>query len=310
VNGVAGGPVPGAGRDPGPDAIIAPMRAHDETIPPRGAGTAGRVPAAAAIGRLIGVLLPLLLAVALLAVPAARAQQPAPAPIGTVEQSAGRVLASLPGQPERALVKGARVFESDLVVTGPDGEAMIRMIDDAVLAVRPDTRFTFARYRFVARDRPAQSSSLVELARGALRTVTGLIGRTNPTGYQVRTTTATIGVRGTDHETLVLEHDSAEGSAGTYERVHSGATVVTDDQGQTIVVSAGQVAFAASTLIAGASRLGLLHQVPAMFRVGRYDNLLEAAGALLQRSLEQQLRQNLPGPLQQLVPRLPNLFGR
>lgn len=39
--------------------------------------------------------------------------------------------------------------------------------------------------------------------RGALRSISGWIGKINPRGYRVTTPTVTIGIRGTDHETTV-----------------------------------------------------------------------------------------------------------
>jgi hypothetical protein len=243
-----------------------------------------------------------LLVAACVVAPSALAQQQ---PVGRVEQAAGLSWAIPPGAAERSLARGDSIFEGESIVTASDGELLIRMVDDAVIAVRANTRFTVSRYQFAGRERVKESSSLLSITRGALRTVTGLIGRQNPRGFQVGTSTATIGVRGTDFETVVLEEDTPEAAAGTYQQVTSGATVVTDlKSGQTLEVSAGQVAFAALNIAATAQGLGLLKNVPAVFRPGRYDNLLQAAADLLQ----QQLLKQVPGNLRQFVPNLPGLF--
>jgi hypothetical protein len=255
----------------------------------RGAGTSSRA------------LAPLLALVLLLACAQALAQTR----VGTLEQVAGLAWAIPPGGTERTLARGDALFEGDTVVTASDGELLLRMIDDAVIAVRAGTRFTITRYQFAGRERTAESASVLSLVRGALRTVTGVIGRQNPRGFQLGTTTSTIGVRGTDFETLVLEEDTPEAPAGTYQRVNSGATVVTDlKTGQSLDVSAGQVAFAALNIAAAAQGFGLLRNVPPVFRPGRYDNLLQAAADLLQ----QQLLRQAPSQLRQLLPGLPGLL--
>ena len=227
--------------------------------------------------------------------------------VGRVEQAGGLAWAIPPGGTERTLATSDPIFEGDSIITASDGELLIRMVDDAVIAVRANTRFTVTRYQFASRERVKESASLLSITRGALRTVTGLIGRQNPRNFQVGTTTATIGVRGTDFETVVIEEDTPDVQAGTYQKVNTGATVVTDlKTGQTLDVAAGQVAFAALNLAAAAQGLGLLNNIPAVFRPGRYDNLLQAAADLLQR----QLLQQVPGNLRQFVPNLPGLFGR
>ena len=234
--------------------------------------------------------------------PSAQAQ---PRAVGRVEQAAGLAWAIPPGSAERTLSRGSAINEGESIVTASDGELLIRMVDDAVIAVRANTRFTVSRYEFAGRERVKESTSLLSITRGALRTVTGLIGRQNPRGFQVGTSTATIGVRGTDFETVVVEEDTAEAAAGTYQQVTSGATVVTDlKTGQTLDVNAGQVAFAALNIAAAAQGLGLLNNVPAVFRPGRYDNLLQSAADLLQ----QQLLKQVPGNLRQFMPNLPGLF--
>ena len=60
-----------------------------------------------------------------------------------------------------------------------------------------------------------------------MRTVTGLIGKQNPDGYMLSTPNATIGIRGTEYDTVFVS-PSASGQfraeAGTYHRVFQGAT--------------------------------------------------------------------------------------
>src|SRR3990172_1102461 len=142
------------------------------------------------IGRLlIGTLL-----LSFLAVPA-QAQEK----IGAVQFVLGDVKILSAGGQERIPKKGDLVFEGDTVTTGALASAQLKMIDDAIFAIRPDSRVKFETYRYAGRE-DGSERGLMALAQGGFRTITGLIGRLNKQNYGVRTPTATIGIRGTDHE--------------------------------------------------------------------------------------------------------------
>ncbi|MGA7748586.1 MAG: hypothetical protein WCA63_00400, partial [Gallionella sp.] len=82
--------------------------------------------------------------------------------------------------------------------------------------------------------------------RGGVRAVTGLIGHLHKTSYHITTTSSTIGIRGTDHETFVVVPGSelaATVPAGTYNKVNVGETTMTTDKG-TISVLPNQMGFA------------------------------------------------------------------
>jgi len=136
---------------------------------------------------------------------------------------------------------GATVAEGETLVTGPAGEAQLRMADSAYLALRPDSRLTLARYQ--ARG-DADDTALLRLVRGTLRSITGWIGRYNTGRYRIVTPTATLGVRGTDHEPLVVLPEEAEAgwAAGTYDKVNEGTVILENDQGS-LVLEAGQAGF-------------------------------------------------------------------
>ena len=77
------------------------------------------------------------------------------------------------------------------------------------------------------------------LLKGGFRSITGLIGRGNKDHYGIRTPSATIGIRGTDHETVHLAVALPNLPEGTYNKVNTGATVVNGT-----LVGANQVAYA------------------------------------------------------------------
>jgi hypothetical protein len=103
----------------------------------------------------------------------------------------------------KALQKGAEINEGDRVVTADGASAQIRMVDGGFIAVRPNTEMGFDTYRYSGKE-DGNENAIVSLVQGGFRTITGVIGRTNKQNYMVKTATATIGIRGTDHEPMVI----------------------------------------------------------------------------------------------------------
>lgn len=191
-----------------------------------------------------------------------------PGVAGRVEESEGDARIYDPAQVMRPAKAGEVVREGDSIVTGADGEVHLAMEDEGQIAVRPNTRMRIAKYKA---EGGSSDGSVIALVQGALRSVTGWIGKYNPKGYAIRTPTATIGVRGTDHETRVIPEGSGEGEAGTYDKVNQGATVLSTAQGRTEIRpnQAGFVSFS------GKARPRVLAAVPTFFAPARFDRRFE-----------------------------------
>lgn len=106
------------------------------------------------------------------------------------------------GSEQLALSKGRTVESGDQIVTGAGGRAQLRFSDGGMVALQPNTQFNIARYSD-AND-PKQDSFLVDLVRGGMRAITGLIGKRNRDNYKVTTTTATVGIRGSSFNLTYL----------------------------------------------------------------------------------------------------------
>ncbi len=125
---------------------------------------------------------------------------------------------------------GTAIDEGDTVTTGSNAEVLIRMDDGGVISLRGNTSMRIDEY---LADGSEQEHSYFSLLKGAMRSVTGWIGKAHPHGYRINTTTATIGIRGTDHEVILLENGSDNtDEAGTYDIVHEGATYMRTEQGE------------------------------------------------------------------------------
>jgi hypothetical protein len=149
----------------------------------------------------------------------------------------------------RVAQKGQDINEGETVVTAATSTAQLRMIDGGILALRPDTQLKVDTYVFKGSE-DGSENALLSLVKGGLRTITGLIGHQNKDKLKLRTPTATIGIRGTDHEPIVLVEPTAGSAApgnppGTYDKVNLGATSLTTNVG-TAVINPNQVGFASS----------------------------------------------------------------
>lgn len=117
------------------------------------------------------------------------------APAGNVDFAIGGVSVTGADGRSKPATKGLTVESGDRIVT-TDGRAQIRFTDGAYVSLQPNTDFAIREYRFDGKT-DGSERGVFGLVRGALRTVTGAIGRVNRRAYEIQTPTATIGIRGT-----------------------------------------------------------------------------------------------------------------
>jgi hypothetical protein len=115
--------------------------------------------------------------------------------VGVVKVSKGAVSIERQGQSLPATV-GARVFQSDRIVTGQDGSVGIAFRDDTLLSAGPDS--VLAIDRFVFDSTTYEGSFDAALKRGTLSVVSGKIVRQSPGAMKVHTPAAVLAVRGTE----------------------------------------------------------------------------------------------------------------
>lgn len=102
------------------------------------------------------------------------------------------------------LLSGTQIRQGEQVATGTDGYAHVRMIDNAFVAVRPDSRLAIELYEYDAAN-PAASRIKLQLHNGNARTVSGKGGEAAKHNYRFNTPMAAIGLRGTDYTVLSTE---------------------------------------------------------------------------------------------------------
>jgi hypothetical protein len=99
------------------------------------------------------------------------------------------------------LIKGLIVHQDDTVVTGADASAEIQLLDKTKLAVGPGSRMVLDK--FVYDPSASKGSISLGLSKGAFRFITGLAPKE---AYEIKTPTASLGVRGTVFDVYVAEN--------------------------------------------------------------------------------------------------------
>jgi hypothetical protein len=131
-------------------------------------------------------------------------------PAGSVTHLTGTLSAQRGDGKRTLLAVGSAVNEGDVLDTAHDTYARIKFADNSEVVLRPDSRIRVEQYRFVPED-PSSDRSLIDLIKGGLRRISGLIGKRSPPQDKIQTPVATIGIRGT-HYGLLLCRSVCSGS--------------------------------------------------------------------------------------------------
>lgn len=146
----------------------------------------------------------------------------------------------------------SEISEGDVLTTEEETYARVKFNDGGEVVLRPGTQLKIESYSFNA-DKPADDSVVMNMFKGGLRAVTGLLGKRSKEKVSFQTETATIGIRGTHFGALLCQNDC--GGVGTttgqpppnglHVDVTTGAVTMTN-QGGTVQLNAGQFGFAAT----------------------------------------------------------------
>lgn len=92
-------------------------------------------------------------------------------------------------------VKGLSLLENDVIITGKMASVGMIFKDNSVLSIGPDSRVEIKDFTF----EPANEklSFVASILRGTMTYLSGIIARLQPDAVELRTPTATIGIRGT-----------------------------------------------------------------------------------------------------------------
>jgi hypothetical protein len=140
----------------------------------------------------------------------------------------------------RRAERGAALAVGETVDTG-DGKAQLKFRDGASISLQPGTQFRVEQFRFSEQNGRASEDDQVVMRflKGALRAVSGLVGKERRQQYRMDTTVGTIGIRGT-------EYGATMGDGGLSVTTYSGLVEVCNSAGcaqvgpgQTLIVPDG-----------------------------------------------------------------------
>ena len=179
---------------------------------------------------------------------------------GTVVNLSGALMAQKPDGKVKVLAARSEVESGDTLVSEKNTYAQIKFIDNSEITLKPNTTFVVESFAFDA-GKPEGDSASFNLIKGGLRSITGLLGKRNKEKFQLKTPTATIGIRGT---TFVAQYMAPAGGTapgapsagqtpasvptlppGLYVQVIDGA-INLSNKGGTQNFAAGQFGFTAS----------------------------------------------------------------
>ena len=173
-------------------------------------------------------------------------------PAVTAEQAVGKIFfASGDAKVVRAngmtqgIEKNDLVFNADLLKTG-DGLLQVKFDDGGLMSLQKHSEMRVDNYRYEGSEN-GNESAIFSLIRGGLRAISGAIGHKRPARYQLRTSVATIGIRGTAYSALLCNQDcgAIQGRTledGLHAKTTEGTIFVKNDGGS-IDVPAGKAAF-------------------------------------------------------------------
>jgi hypothetical protein len=172
---------------------------------------------------------------------------------GTVQYLSGTLSAQKPDGTVRVLAERSTIAVGETITTQRDSYAQLRFSDGGQVTLRPETQVRIESYAY-DEGRPERDSFAMQLFKGGLRSLTGLIGKrnNNRNAYRMVTSTATIGIRGTDYTAIDVPPPPAgqkppAGSLapGVYVTVTDGAVAFISG-GVEQLVGVGQAAFSSS----------------------------------------------------------------
>ncbi|MGZ3184298.1 MAG: FecR family protein, partial [Telluria sp.] len=116
--------------------------------------------------------------------------------VGTVTHLSGPLVAKKANGTVKVLAVKSEVENGDTLVSEKNTYAQIKFVDNGQITLRPGTVFKIENYSYNA-DKPDGDAEHLELIKGGLRSVTGLLGKRNKEKFALKTPSATIGIRGT-----------------------------------------------------------------------------------------------------------------
>jgi OmpA-OmpF porin, OOP family len=136
-------------------------------------------------------------------------------------------------------VTGSRLQEGDELSSEADAQAFFKFDDGARAVIRADSQMIVKELKL--KGPAATRQKTIRLAKGSLRYISGKATLRQKVAFE--TSTATIGIRGTDIEIVVTEEPVNDNNPGTFLKVNTGAATLAAPDGTSVDVAAGEVVY-------------------------------------------------------------------
>lgn len=192
-------------------------------------------------------------------------------PAGVILKVSGETRISAASGELREAVKKGRVYVGDTLKTGLKAQAFVMMNDKTRMIVRENSEVLIEAFVYEKRDTDKQSTTLL---KGALRSISGEIGKLTPKNVNYKAATATIGIRGTDIDVAIIGEGQAD-RAGVYNYVRDGMTEVALASGERALVEREKAGFIPENPKPGEPLLQILDDRPAFLSNSGFDTLMK-----------------------------------
>ena len=157
---------------------------------------------------------------------------------GKVLFTSGTVTVKSSRHSDTVLNRGSSVWPGDTVTTGKDSSVQIRAGDGSFISLKENTKLIIAEHKHTG---PVENQhSSLELVKGGMRAVTGLIGKNKPDNFRIKARGSTIGIRGTEFVVQICDKEECNAAkpgenvqtakSGVYVGVVTGAITVEKNQ--------------------------------------------------------------------------------
>jgi hypothetical protein len=119
---------------------------------------------------------------------------------------------------------------------------VLRFDDGGQVILDQNTEFRIADFRYSA----GSDRSIFDLVKGALRVISGTVGRRSPESFQLRTPQMTIGVRGTDFMVAIVNPAYTSVLQGAIAATNAAGTVVFEQGTAGLIANSGTLPVAVS----------------------------------------------------------------
>lgn len=131
--------------------------------------------------------------------------------VATVTALKGTASIFREGAKSEALL-GAELLAKDNITTADNSKLQMIFSDETIVTLGKNSNFSIEEYLFENTEEPVVEFGMI---KGAMRTITGKIGKLAPQKFKVKTKTATIGIRGTNFS-IIIEEDGTFEAYCTY----------------------------------------------------------------------------------------------